>query len=154
MRMALAHIFIILKQLTKTKDKMAKVSKLDMAQAVLNHSNITTQKSLLGEKVIYTPTGSKVKAYQREYTSSDGQLAQRILAAPEAKMEPLVAKARGVIKAAIGSTRIDMCISADRQFAAFQVFKFLNLTYQRDSDVRIFEGYTANLLADLFLNGK
>ena len=52
---------------------MAKVSKLEMAPQVLNHSNITIQKSLLGEKVIYTPTGSRVKAYQREYASSDGK---------------------------------------------------------------------------------
>lgn len=133
---------------------MANLRKLDMGQEVLNHSNITTQKSLLGEKVIYTPTGSKVKAYQREYSSSDGQLAQRILNAPEGNIEPLVAKARGVIKAAIGSTRIDMCISTDRQFAAFQMFKFLNLSYQRDSVVKFFEGDRAKLLADLFLDGK
>lgn len=133
---------------------MANLRKLEMGQEVLNHSNITTQKSLLGEKVIYTPTGSKVKAYQREYSSSDGQLAQRILNAPEGNIEPLVAKARGVIKAAIGSTRIDMCISTDRQFAAFQMFKFLNLSYQRDSVVKFFEGDSAKLLADLFLDGK
>lgn len=133
---------------------MANLRKLEMGQEVLNHSNITIQKSLLGEKVIYTPTGSKVKAYQREYSSSDGQLAQRILNAPEGNIEPLVAKARGVIKAAIGSTRIDMCISTDRQFAAFQMFKFLNLSYQRDSVVKFFEGDSAKLLADLFLDGK
>ena len=123
-----------------------------MAPQVLNHSNITTQKGILGEKVIYTPTGNKVKAYQREYASSDGQLLQRILSAPNDKIEQMVEKARGTIKAAIGSTRVDMCISSDRQFAAFQMFKFLNLTYQRDSNVRIFEGDTAKLLADLFLN--
>ena len=133
---------------------MAKVSKLEMAPQVLNHSNITIQKSLLGEKVIYTPTGSRVKAYQREYASSDGQLLQRIFNASDDQLEALVEKARGVVKSAIGSTRVDMCISADRQFAAFQMFKFLNLSYQRDGNVRIFEGYTANLIADLFLNSK
>ncbi len=133
---------------------MAKVSKLEMAPQVLNHSNITIQKSLLGEKVIYTPTGSRVKAYQREYASSDGQLLQRIFNASDDQLEGLVEKARGVVKSAIGSTRVDMCISADRQFAAFQMFKFLNLSYQRDGNVRIFEGYTANLIADLFLNSK
>ncbi len=133
---------------------MAKVSKLDMAQEVLSHSNITTQKTFLGEKVIYTPTGSKVKAYQREYSTSDGELAARLLTAPEGKLEQMAAKARGVIKPAIGSIRIDMCISADRQFAAFQVFKFVNLVYQRDSDVIIYEGYNANLLADVMLSGK
>lgn len=121
---------------------------------MLNHSNITIQKSLLGEKVIYTPTGSRVKAYQREYASSDGQLLQRIFNASDDQLEGLVEKARGVVKSAIGSTRVDMCISADRQFAAFQMFKFLNLSYQRDGNVRIFEGYTANLIADLFLNSK
>ncbi len=133
---------------------MAKVSKLEMAPQVLNHSNITIQKSLLGEKVIYTPTGSRVKAYQREYASSDGQLLQRIFNASDDQLEALVEKARGVVKSAIGSTRVDMCISADRQFAAFQMFKFLNLSYQRDGNVRIYEGYTANLIADLFLNSK
>lgn len=133
---------------------MAKVSKLEMAPQVLNHSNITIQKSLLGEKVIYTPTGSRVKAYQREYASSDGQLLQRIFNASDDQLEALVEKARGVVKSAIGSTRVDMCISADRQFAAFQIFKFLNLSYQRDGNVRIYEGYTANLIADLFLNSK
>ena len=134
---------------------MAKVSKLEMAPQVLNHSNITIQKSLLGEKVIYTPTGNRVKAYQREYASSDGQLLQRIFnASDDHQLEALVEKARGVVKSAIGSTRVDMCISADRQFAAFQMFKFLNLSYQRDGNVRIFEGYAANLIADLFLNSK
>ncbi len=133
---------------------MAKVSKLEMAPQVLNHSNITIQKSLLGEKVIYTPTGSRVKAYQREYASSDGQLLQRIFNASDDQLEALVEKARGVVKSAIGSTRVDMCISADRQFAAFQMFKFLNLSYQRDGNVRIYEGYAANLIADLFLNSK
>lgn len=133
---------------------MAKVSNLEMAPQVLNHSNITIQKSLLGEKVIYTPTGSRVKAYQREYASSDGQLLQRIFNASDDQLETLVEKARGVVKSAIGSTRVDMCISADRQFAAFQMFKFLNLSYQRDGNVRIYEGYTANLIADLFLNSK
>lgn len=133
---------------------MAKVSKLEMAPQVLNHSNITIQKSLLGEKVIYTPTGSRVKAYQREYASSDGQLLQRIFNASDNQLEALVEKARGVVKSAIGSTRVDMCISADRQFAAFQMFKFLNLSYQRDGNVRIYEGYAANLIADLFLNSK
>ena len=133
---------------------MAKVSKLEMAPQVLNHSNITIQKSLPGEKVIYTPTGSRVKAYQREYASSDGQLLQRIFNASDDQLEALVEKSRGVVKSAIGSTRVDMCISADRQFAAFQMFKFLNLSYQRDGNVRIYEGYTANLIADLFLNSK
>lgn len=134
---------------------MAKVSKLEMAPQVLNHSNITIQKSLLGEKVIYTPTGSRVKAYQREYASSDGQLLQRIFnTSDDHQLEALVEKARGVVKSAIGSTRVDMCISADRQFAAFQMFKFLNLSYQRDGNVRIYEGYAANLIADLFLNSK
>ena len=46
---------------------MAKVSKLEMAPQVLNHSNITIQKSLLGEKVIllhlkkWTLEGRKMK---------------------------------------------------------------------------------------------
>ncbi len=133
---------------------MAKVKKLDMGAEVLNNNNITTRKSFFGETVIYTPTGSKVKGHQFEYTASDGQILQSLLNAPEAKLEKLVEGARGKLAVAIGSTRLDMCVSADRQFAAFQLFKFLNLTYQRDSEVKIYEGASAKLLADLILNKK
>lgn len=133
---------------------MAKISKLEMGAEVLSNDNITTRKSFFGETVIYTPTSSKVKGYQKEYSSSDGQLAQRILSADEGKLESLLMQARGALKPAIGNTRIDMCISTDRQFAAFQVFKFVNLSYHRDSAVKIYEGDRAQFLADLFLNGK
>ena len=133
---------------------MASITKLDMSAEVLGHNNISTQKVIFGTKVIYTPTGSKVKAYQREYADSDGKIVQRILSVSEEKLEKEVAQARGIVSPAIGNTRLDMCISVDHQFAAFQVFKFANLSYHRASNVKIFEGSSAQLLANLFLNGK
>ena len=49
---------------------MSSIKHLDMAAAVSVYTNITVKKSLFSTKVIYTPTGSNVKAMVIEYSPS------------------------------------------------------------------------------------
>lgn len=130
---------------------MAKIKKMTIGEAVLNHNNIQVKKSFFGTKVIYTPTGCAVKGYDREYASSDGELIKSILTAPDGKLEQAVNKAKGKLTPAIGNARLEMCFSSDGQFAALQLFKFQSLAYHPDGGTKIYEGDDAKLLFQLFL---
>ena len=131
---------------------MARISKFDMAQEVMNHNNITIKKSILGAKFIYTPTNSVLQGFQLEYTSEAGAKILRVLESTHENLAKVVKIAKGLEKATIGNKKLEACLSKDKQFAAFQLFTFIDYTYQPETEVKFFEGRDATLLADFFLD--
>ena len=65
---------------------MSSIKHLDMAAAVSVYTNITVKKSLFSTTVIYTPTGSNVKAMVLEYSPSEGEKVLHLLDLPLEKM--------------------------------------------------------------------
>ena len=68
---------------------MSNIKNLEMAKAVFAKSYISINKSFFGlcQKVIYAPTGSRVKAICQEYSAEDGLRLEQLLSLPCEKME-------------------------------------------------------------------
>ena len=130
---------------------MARISKFDMALKVMNHNNISTKKSLLGRYFIYTPTNSVLQGFQQEYTPEAGAKILRVLESTHENLAKNVKIAGDLEKVTIGNMKLDACISKDKQFAAFQLFRFIDYTYQPMTEVKFYEGSNATIIAELFL---
>lgn len=124
---------------------------METAQVVLNHKNITTEKSFFGLKtrIIYTPTGTAVKAEEYELNPNMGDKLIKILNTPEEKLEKAVAAAGKVETSQIGHYHLETFISEDKAFAAMQIFRFVDFVNVPASDLVIYEGNSAAILADI-----
>lgn len=130
---------------------MANIKNMETAQVVLNHKNITTEKSFFGLKtrIIYTPTGTAVKAEEYELNPNMGDKLIKILNTPEEKLEKAVAAAGKVETSQIGHYHLETFISEDKAFAAMQIFRFVDFVNVPASDLVIYEGNSAAILADI-----
>ena len=90
---------------------MSSIKHLDMAAAVSVYTNITVKKSLFSTKVIYTPTGSKVKAMVLEYSPSEGEKVLHLLDLPLEKMAADISQNGKPATGANGHFRMEVCLS-------------------------------------------
>ena len=119
---------------------MSSIKNLDMAAAVSAYKNITIKKSLFSTNVLYTPTGSTVKAMALEYSPSEGEKVQRLLDMPLDKMAADIEQ-KGKPKTGVnGNFRLEVCLSDDHQFCALQLFRFADLCYSSLYEPRFYEG--------------
>ena len=111
-----------------------------MAAAVSAYKNITIKKSLFSTKVLYTPTGSTIKAMVLEYSPSEGEKVKRLLDMPLDKMTADIEQ-KGKPKTGVnGNFRLEVCLSDDHQFCALQLFRFADLCYSSLYEPRFYEG--------------
>ena len=130
---------------------MANIKNLEMCDNVKNLPQIEIKKTCFGlsTQVIYRPTKSIVKAKQNEYSVENGARLEKILGADETTgMEML--RTKSIKPSSMGNVRLDACISNDHQFAAVQLLRFTDFNYQPVTDVVVYEGKTAEVIAGLF----
>lgn len=130
---------------------MANIKKMAMAKAIANDNRIAIKSSLFGlsSSVVYQPTGSKIACYSYEYSADMGNKIKELL--NREGLDEQKIKAMGTVKSdTIGNMRLEAMLSADRQFAALQLFQYSDFLPQPLTSLRVFEGGDAEKIAVLF----
>ena len=128
------------------------IKNLKMADVIFSNDKISLKKSFMGfsTSVIYTPTGSTVKAFGEEYSQDAGNKIEAVINAKDENLEAAVNEAAGVKPSAMSTIRLEGCISADHEFVALQLLSYKDLRYTPITDVRIYEGKSAEIVSRLF----
>jgi len=126
------------------------IKNLKMADVIFSNDKISLKKSFLSTSVIYTPTGSTVKAIGEEYNQDACNKIEAVINAKDENLEAAVNEAAGVKSAAMSNIRLEGCISADHEFVALQLLAYKDLRYTPITDVRIYEGKSAEIVSRLF----
>ena len=128
---------------------MSSIKNLEMAAALSAYPHVTIKKSLFSSKAIYTPTQSQIKVIILEYSPSEGERVERLLAMPLDKMAEDIAKKGKPTAGANGNFRLELCLSDDRQFCALQLFRFADFQYKPVFEPRFYEGKDAEYITQL-----
>lgn len=121
-----------------------------MAAAVSAYHHIIIKKSWFSTKAFYTPTGSPVKAKVLEYSPSEGKRLEHLLEMSADDMSAEIQKNGKPTIGANGNYRMEVCLSADNQFCALQLFRFADFNYHPLFEPRFFEGKDVENIAKLF----
>lgn len=123
-----------------------------MAKAITDNKNIEIVKSFLGlsNKLVYKPTNSKVKVHINCYSSEVEHSVVALLNTPANALVEAAKRLGPKIKATdIAACRLEACVSADKQFAAYQLFRYVNLGFQPITDMVVFEGEAAQIVTNI-----
>ena len=122
---------------------MASIKNLEMASTISADARIIIKKSFFGQKAIYKPTGSAVKAYKNEYSAENGDIIKGMLKCPAEKLEHYLSSHGHPSSTGVGPLMVEVCASADQQFVAVQAFTFYDLAYHAVQDMKVYEGAIA-----------
>ena len=126
---------------------MSSIKNLEMAAALSTCQHIEIKKSLFSAKAFYTPTQSMVKVVILEYSPTEGERVARLLDMPLNKMAADIQEKGKPATGANGHFRLELCLSADRQFCALQLFRFDDFQYKSVFEPRFYEGKDAETIA-------
>lgn len=132
---------------------MSKFTSIEMSDLVALHPKVESHKFLgMFEHVCYKPTNSKIESYRNYYNASEAEVLIRLSEEPEENFEQCISANKELqITDNNAEYRMDLCLSHDCCFAAFQVFQLRQGEYTPVSKLRILEGEKAksfeNLLA-------
>lgn len=131
---------------------MASLKNMEMAAAVATNQDIEIKKTLFGLKtqVVYTPTGSAVDCFRKEYAPDAESSLTKMLGCTEDKLAEMVKNVADIKEADMGNVRLEAAVSRDHQFAALQVLKFTNFNYLPVTEVKFLKGADAAAVAVLF----
>lgn len=131
---------------------MASLRNMLMADAVMADDRVTVKRGLfgLGKTIVYQPTGSKMRGITLEFPQDKAHELNRILETPDEELPAVVMETGKLVEKSLGNVRLEALVSADKQFAAAQLFRFSDLMFQPDSRVRFFEGTAAEAISELF----
>ena len=102
---------------------MASLSNMEMAAAVAANKNIEIKKTFFGLKtqVIYTPTGSPVDCYRKEYAPDAESSLGKMLDNTGEKLAEAAKNVADIKEVDMGNVRLEAALSRDHQFAALQI---------------------------------
>lgn len=122
-----------------------------MAKVISGDSRISINESFFGliKTAVYNPTNSKLEAFSYDYTSENGDKLKQLLRCPDDKLADFTKKLAPIEKATMGPARLEGCISHDHLFAALQLFGYSDFEYSPLTDVRIYEGISAELISTI-----
>ena len=131
---------------------MAKIKNLHMADAVISNNDIRVASTFfgLGEKATYLPTDSRITARVYDYTASDGERMASLLSKGIDEIAQFVKNGNIVANVPIGNVRAEACGTADNQFLMVQLLRFIDFDYRPMTDVQVFVGSDAEVVASLF----
>ena len=131
---------------------MAKIKNLHMADAVISNNDIQVTSTFfgLGEKATYLPTDSRITARVYDYTASDGERMASLLSKGIDEIAQFVKNGNIVANVPIGNVRAEACGTADNQFLMVQLLRFIDFDYRPMTDVQVFVGSDAEVVASLF----
>ena len=119
---------------------------MKMGEAVASHPNISVKTSWFGLKkdFVYTPTGNKLKGYEMSIKSDGCRIANNLITAKtEHDLDTMIEKKERLIDNPNGNERMDIVLSADRQFVALQLFRYENYLFVEVGEPKFFEGEDA-----------
>ena len=127
---------------------MSKFNTIEISGLVSLHPKVETHKFLgFFEHVRYQPTRSSIESYRNYYGAREAEVFQQIADGndPKATLEA----AEEMQTSEGGDYRLDMCLSEDCQFAAFQVFERRKGEYVPYSKLCFLEGAQAEAFENL-----
>ena len=128
---------------------MANIKKFDMADALSAEINISVEKGFFGltTRYVYTPTGSQLVGFTRDFTPEMGEKMERVLNTTEKDLAHAISQAGDIRTTPIGHWHLEACISEDHRFAAVQLFRFIDFKNTPATEIRIYEGEAAAQIA-------
>ena len=120
-----------------------------MAAALSAYQHIEIKKLLFSTKAIYTPTQSQVKAIILDYSPSEGERVERLLDMPLDKIAVDIQQKGKPVTGANGNFRLELCLSADHQFCALQLLRFVDFQYKPCFEPRFYEGKDVEFITQL-----
>ncbi|MGN0213786.1 MAG: hypothetical protein ACI4AH_03125 [Muribaculaceae bacterium] len=133
---------------------MASIMRLTMTEKVIANKNIDIRESFFGlvKRAYYLPTESKIVVSLKDLDVETGNKVKKLLDDQNENLKENVAALGEVRESPISNMRLEVCVSRDGQFAAFQLLRFMGIDYRPITDVRIYEGAEAELVASALSN--
>lgn len=131
---------------------MTKISSLGIGDAMASHPHIDIKKRWFGieEDVFYTPTGKKINYHEMYVKGKSCAIIDNLMHSESAEEIDDLLKSRTKLETSSnGNERLEVCLSDDQNFAAIQTYRYEGYIYRKLNDVRIFEGETAQKVAEL-----
>lgn len=127
---------------------MSKFNTIEISNLVALHPKVEVHKFLgLFERVSYLPTRSNIESYRNYYDAREADVLQKIAEGddPQTALEA----AEEMQTSNNGNYRLDICMSKDCQFAAFQVFEREHGEFVPYSKLCFLEGNQAQVFENL-----
>lgn len=130
---------------------MSKFEAIEMSKHVALHPKVEEHKilGLFGRHYQYAPTHSRLSSYRNYYNTADGESFLHLSEAPAEVIGEQISTIGERNTTADGEYRLDMCLSDDARFVAFQVFKRNRGEYEPVSIIRFLEGDEAQSFEQL-----
>ena len=127
---------------------MASLNQMEIGNSLVRQQNIELRKSLFGiiKKLIYLPTGEKIKLNTYEYTPDKMSKIERTLKADSQTLKQIAEKEEAIEKAPTSNLRLEIATTESNSFAAVQLFRFADFQYQPVTEIRYCEGDDAKLI--------
>ena len=127
---------------------MSKFSAIEISSIVTLHPKVESRKFLgLFERTRYQPTHSPIESYRNYYDQREADLFQQIAESSNPGQRMIDMKEMQTSKSQ--DYRVDLCISHDCQFVAFQVFVRQQDEYAPYSKLCFLEGNDASAFENL-----
>ena len=127
---------------------MSKFSTIEISRLVALHPHVEVHRFLgFYERVSYQPTHSGIESYRNFYAAPEAEVLQQIAEAEDPSQ--FLSSAVEMMTTDGGNYRLDLCMSHDCRFAAFQVFELKGEDYVPYSKLRFLEGDNARIFESL-----
>ena len=130
---------------------MANIKHLQMWNNICADARVSVSKSLFGLRTtaVYNPTNSVIDVQTIELSPSDGEHVKRILSTPREDLTQAIGAFRPK-PVANGNYMVEVISSRDGAFLAVMLQQFAGMSYEPVTDVLVFEGDDARIVAKLF----
>ena len=126
---------------------MASLHNMLMAGTVVGDDRIEVKSSFFGlcKTAVYQPTGSKLTAVILEFPQDRAGELNRIMQTPDEELPAVVQETGKLVEKSLGNVRLEALVSA-----AAQLFRYNDLMFHPDGNIRYFEGRAAEAISGLF----
>jgi len=122
-----------------------------LAEAVAARNDIETRKGFLGfgKKLIYTPTGSRLKRCHEEYSADNGARLESLLNMTAAERKAEADKGERIAASPNGNVCLDYYRTDDGRFVVAQLCRFNHFSYEPAAEAQTFKDDDAEALLRL-----
>lgn len=130
---------------------MANILRMTMTDAVVANKNVDIRKSFFGlvKRAYYAPTDSPLAVKVKDLDMETGYKVKDLLDAKTDKLQQVADAMGHVEESPIGNMQLEVCVSKDGKFAAYQLLKFMGLDYRPLTTAKIYEGAEAQLVSSI-----
>ena len=130
---------------------MTNIKNLQIWNDICADARVCVSKSFMGLKttVKYVPTGSVVDVKNYELSVQDGGCLLHILHSSRDKLLNEMETFR-LKEVPNGNYKLEACVSQDGEFVALLLLHFKDYSYERVTDVLVYEGEDAKIISKMF----